>query len=102
MLYLTGDVALIVLESANIEKIKSGMPAKTPDGKVIIAWTPDPVWLADKIMDSDGSAAEIARLIDESTKRPQKPDRPKHETHTHDFQRDSLLRQAGLNPEEFS
>ena len=102
MLYMTGDVTLIVLESANIEKIKSGSPAKTPDGKVIIAWTPDPVWLADKIMDSDGSCEAIAKLIDEAAKRPQKPYRPKHETHTHDFERDSLLRQAGLDPGEFS
>lgn len=90
MLYMTGDVTLIVLESANIEKIKSGSPAKTPDGKVVIAWTPDPVWLVDKIMDSDGSAEEIAKLIDESSKRPQKPDRPKHEKYTHEFERKQL------------
>ena len=81
MLYMTGDVTLIVLETANIEEIKKGRPAKTPDGKVIIAWTPDPVWLADKIMDADGSAKTIGKLVDEAAKRPQKPDRPKHNTH---------------------
>lgn len=87
MLYMTsGELKIIVLETANIEELKNGRPAKTPDGKVLIAWTPDPVWLADKIMDTGGNGAEIGRLIDEASKRPQKPtNRPKHETHTKEF-----------------
>jgi hypothetical protein len=86
MLYLTGDVTIIVLESGNLEELKKGRPAKTPDGKILIAWTPDPVWLADKIMDSQGDAAAIGRLIDEAAKRPEKPGkRPQHETHVADL-----------------
>lgn len=87
MLYLNGDgVKIIVLESANLDEIRKGRPAKTPDGSVLIAWTPDPVWLADKIMDSGGDGATIWRLIDEAAKRPEKPSpRPKHEPHEHRF-----------------
>lgn len=89
MLYLKsseGEVSIIVLDSANLEEIKRGRPAKTPDGKILIAWTPDPVWLADKIIDTKGDAVEIGKLIDEASKRPQKPsNRPKHDTHFHQF-----------------
>jgi hypothetical protein len=87
MLYLSGDgVKVIVLESANLDEIRKGRPAHTPDNSVLIAWTPDPVWLADQIMDCDGDAATIARLIDEAAKRPEKPaPRPHHEQHEHRF-----------------
>lgn len=88
MLYLKsadGQLSIVVLETANLEEIKKGRPAKTPDGSVLIAWTPDPVWLADRIMDameSGGDAVAIGKLIDEASKRPQKPARPYHPTHT--------------------
>lgn len=88
MLYMSGDgVKVIVLETVNLEEIKKGHPAKTPDGTVLIAWTPDPVWLADKIMEcKDGDASSIAALIDEASKRPQQPTpRPKHGTYVHKF-----------------
>ncbi len=89
MIYLKsadGTVKIVVLESANIEAIKAGRPAKTADGSVLIAWTPDVVWLADKLMDSDGDAAEIGRLIDEAARRPERPGpRPTHELHEHRF-----------------
>lgn len=89
MLYLQtadGKLKIVILEAGNIEQLKQGRPAKTPDDTVLIAYTPDPVWLADKLLDCDGDAKEIARLIDEAAKRPQKePNRPKHEKHLHKF-----------------
>jgi len=88
MLYLKGadgSIRVIVLETANLEQIRAGRPAKTPDGEVLIAWTPDPVWLADKIMETDGDAQQIAALIDEAAKRPQREPRPRHAPHEHDF-----------------
>ena len=88
MLYMKssgGDLHIIVLESANLEEIAKGRPAKTPDGEVLICWTPDPVWLADKVLDTAGDAEKIAKLIDESSKRPQQPPRPYHETHQTHF-----------------
>lgn len=89
MLYLTGSdgFRLLILETANLERIKEGKPLVTPDKKTLVAWTPDPVWLADRIADvKDGDAAEIARLIEEAANRPQKPtNRPKHETYLHKF-----------------
>lgn len=82
MIYMTGDVTIVVRESANLEELKKGRPAKTPDGKVLIAWCPDPVWLADKIADSNGDGSVIAKLIDEAAKRPEKPfPRPYHKPH---------------------
>jgi len=81
-----GDLKIIVLESANLDELRKGRPAKSPDGTVLIAWTPDPVWLADKLMDSDGDAVKIAAVIDAASKRPQaNPVRPKHGTHEHKF-----------------
>lgn len=87
MIYLSGDgFKLIVLEPENLEEIKKGRPVVSPDKSVMIAWTPDPVWLADKIMDSEGDAALICKLIDEAAKRPEKAGRrPYHETHTGTF-----------------
>lgn len=83
MIYMTSTSGLkiIVLEKQNIEKILEGNPAVTQDKSVLIAFTPDPLWLADKIMDTDGDAAAIARLIDEGSKRPQQPPRPHHNPH---------------------
>ena len=90
MLYLTdneGLLKIVILEKQNVEEILKGHPAQTPDKSVLIAWTPDPVWLADKLMDCDGGdAAKIAALIDEAAKRPQQPvNRPKHGHHVHKF-----------------
>jgi hypothetical protein len=89
MIYLKsadGAVKIVVLESANLDELKKGRPVKTADGSVLVAWTPDMVWLADKLMDTDGDAAEIARLIDEAAKRPEKPGpRPTHKMHEHRF-----------------
>lgn len=89
MIYLKspeGDVRIVVLETANLESLKAGKPAKSPDGSVLIAWTPDPVWLADKIMETGGDAVQIGKLIDEAAKRPQKPtNRPHHGQHVHKF-----------------
>lgn len=83
MIYLKGKgVRIIVLETANLEEIKKGRPAKTLDGEVLIAWTPDMVWLADKIADvEDGDAVKIGKLIDEAAKRPQQGPRKTHKTH---------------------
>jgi hypothetical protein len=92
MLYLKsadGAVSLVVLESANLEELKKGRPAVTPDKSVLICWTPDPVWLADRLMDTNGDAGAIARLIEEAAKRPEKPGpRPKHKPHQHHFKGD--------------
>jgi hypothetical protein len=89
MLYLKssdGAVKVVILEQGNLDQLKQGRPAKTPDGTVLIAFTPDPVWLADRLMDCDGDATKIAELIDEAGKRPPKPaDRPPHKLHLHRF-----------------
>jgi hypothetical protein len=89
MLYLKspdGELRIIVLESASLEELKAGRPVKTADRSVLIAWTPDPVWLADKIMDTGGDAVAIGRLIDEAAKRPEKPaPRPTHKPHEYKF-----------------
>jgi hypothetical protein len=81
-----GALKIVILESANLDAIRAGRPAKTADGSVLIAWTPDPVWLADRLMDADGDAAAIGRLVDEAAKRPEKPGpRLQHGLHLHKF-----------------
>lgn len=82
MIYLNfgDDNRILVLETENLEEIKKGRPIATPDGLVAVAWTPDPEWLAQQIMNSDGTIGTIAKLVDESTKRPQRPLRARHRT----------------------
>lgn len=85
MLYMQGTngTKVIVLETENLEEIRKGHPAHTPDDSVVIAWTPDPEWLAARILASDGDAVAIGKAIDEAAKRPQAPLRPRHETNVH-------------------
>ena len=87
MIYMMSDTGLkiVVLEKANIEAILDGRPAITQDKSVMVAFTADPVWLADKIADTGGDAAAIAKLIVEGAKRPQKPPRPHHKPHSTNF-----------------
>jgi hypothetical protein len=79
MLYLESDggTKVVVLSSENLEKLKQGKPAVTPDKKVCVCYTPDIGWLAEEIAkvvtNEDGDANKIGKLIDESTKRPEKP-----------------------------
>src|SRR5256885_185084 len=74
MLYMSGDAGkIVVLETANLEELKKGRPARTPDGSVIIAWTPDPAWLGERIEASGGDAGRVGELIDEAARRPERP-----------------------------
>ena len=59
MLYMAaGDRHIVILETGNLEELKKGRPAITPDGEVLICWTPDPVWLADKILETNGDGSK--------------------------------------------
>lgn len=89
MLYLKSSddkLKIVILESDNLDEIRKGRPAKTPDGAVLIAWTPDPLWLTEKLIATDGDAATIGRLIDEASQRPEAGPRPNHETIHHKFE----------------
>jgi hypothetical protein len=89
MIYMTGEnIKIIILESGNLEELRKGLPATTPDKAVLIAWTPDPVWLSDKLADCDGDGETIAKLIGEAATRPEKPTpRPYHPLHETHFKR---------------
>lgn len=51
MIFLsTGNQKLLILEPANIEKIKAGQPLVAPDKSVLIAYSPDAVWAGEQIM----------------------------------------------------
>lgn len=93
MIYLKAhdkDLRVVVLEMGNIRSLMAGHVVYTPDKSVVVCVTNDPVWLADKIMDTGGDAQKIAALITESSKRPVKPiDRPYHET---------LVKELGAEP----
>ncbi len=92
MIYITASdksLHVVILETANLDEIKKGRPAKTPDGEVLICWTPDPVWLADKLMDCGGDMVLVGKLIDEASKRPQAATpRPYHKQHVHQFEKE--------------
>jgi hypothetical protein len=74
--------SLLILEQANIDAIRRGMIAASPDGELSIAFTPDADWLASAIQ-----AAAQARMLDsdvlsnlhsESMKRETVTSRPRH------------------------
>jgi hypothetical protein len=89
MIYMSGEgIKIVILETGNLEEIKKDRPAKTPDGSVLIAWTPDPVWLADKILECDGDVGKILKLMDESIKRPQKEAITYHKPFVKKFKKD--------------
>ena len=56
---------------------------RTADGSVLIAWAPDPEWLAAQILAGGGRLDKIARAIDEASKRPRQPLRPYHAPQEH-------------------
>lgn len=79
-----GSLKIVVLETANLEELRAGRPARTPDGSVLVAWCPDPVWLIERVKESGGDGAAIGRAIDEAAKRPQQPvlpSRGRYEAH---------------------
>jgi hypothetical protein len=93
VIYMTGTdgITVVVLEPANIEELKKGRPARSPDGKVVICYTPDAVWLSAKLSSlTSGDAQEVARLIDESQNRPERnrENRKPHEPYIHKFLQD--------------
>jgi hypothetical protein len=66
------EFKVIVLETANLEELKKGHPAVSPD----------------KILDTKGDAVAIAKLklIEDAVKRPEKPGpRPKHQPYMRSF-----------------
>ena len=73
VLYMTGSngLKIVVLETANLEEIKKGRPAKTPDGSVLIAQSLTPPGLSGRA-DREGRQRrredrEADRRIDEAT-----------------------------------
>jgi hypothetical protein len=41
MIYLSGPgLKIVILETANLDELKQGRPAHSPDGEVLIAWMP--------------------------------------------------------------
>jgi len=71
---------IVVLEPENMEALKSGLFAKTPNKSVLIAYTPDSAWLGEQIMmNADKLDPEtLERLILESQRRPEKRGRAQH------------------------
>ena len=76
MIYFTAaDIRVLVLEPENIERLKQGRPAHSPDNSVFLYYTPDSMWLAGKvqeIVDSDGTldVAAFESLVQEGLNRP--------------------------------
>jgi hypothetical protein len=85
MLYMPGDKTLVVLEPGNIDAMRTGRPAITPDRKILIAWTPDPAWLADRLRASGGDGALVAHALREAALRPITPTRAFFETIAYEF-----------------
>ena len=74
MIYLTGAggaFRVIVLDTRDIDNLKSPHPWMAPDRSALVAFTPDPDWLLSRIRMGPGTPQDIARAIDEAARRPQ-------------------------------
>jgi hypothetical protein len=84
MIYLKiGNGTLIILEPGNIERLKEGRLAVTPDRSISIAYAPDHVWLQEQIFKIGANKltpADLTRLLEEGLSRPEVINRPFHPT----------------------
>lgn len=78
MLYITTTDGrhVLILEPSNIEKMKAGTPAITPDKKVTVAYCPDMEWLQGQIRQAsitENITQEVLdRLLNEGLTKPEK------------------------------
>lgn len=74
MIYLQapgGRFRVVVLATAEVDRIKGAAPILSPDKSLMIAWTPDPEWLLERIRTGAGSSNDIALAIDQAARRPE-------------------------------
>lgn len=78
MLYFTtvSRQHVAIIEPSNIDKLKEGKPLLTPDGKIMVAYTPDMEWFQNHframigISNSSVDAKLLDFLLKEGLKRP--------------------------------
>jgi len=63
MIYFTttDDQAVLIIENGNLERLKSGKPMRTPDGKFMVCYTPDLDWTMEQFK---GMLAVTANAVD--------------------------------------
>jgi hypothetical protein len=74
-----GIAIMLVLEPGNLEKLKRGeyihkfinefIPELPTKIELLVAYTPDAVWVTEQMKDSGGSTVKLAELIHESLSR---------------------------------
>jgi len=79
MIYILAadDRALLVIEPTNIDRLKAGEPLISPDGKLVVLYTPDAEWTMGQIQSMcsatdfmvDGELMDF--IIKEGLKRPE-------------------------------
>ena len=73
MIFLTapgGRLRVVVIDDPEHARLKAAAPMLTPDRSIMLAWTPDPAWLLERIRTGPGTAQDIARAIDQAARRP--------------------------------
>lgn len=74
MIYLQapgGRFRVVVINTDEADRIRTGGPLLSPDRSIMLAWTPDSEWLLQRIQTGPGTSGDIARAIDEAARRPQ-------------------------------
>jgi hypothetical protein len=71
---------IIILEPENLEAVKAGQYAKSPNHAVMFAYTPDAEWLEEQLIANANNLTPelLDRLIKESQQRPEKRGRAYH------------------------
>lgn len=85
MIYLNnaGGQHFVILEPGNLDALKAGKFARTPNNAVIMAYTPDLEWLQEQLIGRvDSLNPEVLEhLLEEGKSRPEKRDRPDFPTY---------------------
>lgn len=74
MIYLQapgGRFRVVVINTDEADRIRTGGPLLSPDRSIMLAWTPDSEWLLQRLQTGPGTSGDIARAIDEAARRPE-------------------------------
>ena len=79
MIYFTSKNGqhFMILEPGNLDRLQAGEPLKTPDGKIVVLFTPDMPWTMKQLeqifarAEKTMTPAEFDRILKEGMKRPE-------------------------------
>lgn len=105
MIYMIGDngrLKILILETANLDRIRAGQTLHTEDKTVVVAWCPDIDRLGVALQATGGDVVAVGALIDEARSWPEAPLRQPHSARRHSFADPEPLRVYEVHHQVYS